>query len=217
MTTKEFLIENNLSVVLTNFPADCLLYTVEALIKGGIKAVTAEFSGDSEKAERNGVLAATGLKKCFGNDLKVGIGNILSERGVNLAKGAGADFIISPMVSKNVILRANAIALPIISGGFTTTEIENAHSLGSAAVTLSPAKFCDNFSYAEFIKNALPQVNLAASGNLKFEDIMPLWNLGFRRFIIGKNLANITLAKKGEYIIIENEAKRYIELFQKLK
>lgn len=217
INTPQFLLENPLNVVLRDFPADCLLYTVEALIKGGIKSVVVEFSPNSERAERNSVLATQGLKKCFGNDLLVGVGNVFTENMVKLAKGAGADFIVSPAFSAEVIERAKAVAIPIVSGGFTVTELYEAQMKGATLSALTPAKLGKEFGIAEFIGKTLPQVNLAAAGDIDFPDILPLAKMGYKRFFIGGSLANITLAKKGEYGIIELEAKRYMEVFEKLK
>lgn len=198
------------------FSPDTLLYTVEALIKGGIKAVEIVPNDSTEEGERDCVIKINGLKKCFGKDLLVGATNVFSERLVKLAKGVGADFISTPVLNSNVLSRANAVDLCVIGGGFTATEINGSFALGSDYVKLFPSVINGGTDYAELMADTFKGKKLIASGNINFEDITPLKRAGINYFSIGGSLANITLATKQEYGIIEKEAARYCELIEKL-
>lgn len=198
------------------FSPDTLLYTVEALIKGGIKAVEIVPNDSTEEGERDCVIKINGLKKCFGKDLLVGATNVFSERLVKLAKGVGADFISIPVLNSNVLSRANAVDLCVIGGGFTATEINGSFALGSDYVKLFPSVINGGTDYAKLMAETFKGKKLIASGNINFEDITPLKRAGINYFSIGGSLANITLATKQEYGIIEKEAARYCELIEKL-
>lgn len=198
------------------FSPDTLLYTVEALIKGGIKAVEIVPNDSTEEGERDCVIKINGLKKCFGKDLLVGATNVFSERLVKLAKGVGADFISTPVLNSNVLSRANAVDLCVIGGGFTATEINGSFALGSDYVKLFPSVINGGTDYAELMADTFKGKKLIASGNINFEDITPLKRAGINYFSISGSLANITLATKQEYGIIEKEAARYCELLEKL-
>lgn len=198
------------------FSPDTLLYTVEAMIKGGIRAVEIVPNDTTEEAERDCVIKINGLKKCFGKDLIVGAANVFSERLVKLAKGVGADFISTAVLNPNVLSRANAVDMCVIGGGFTATEINNALSLGADYVKLFPSLINGSADYAKLLAETFKGKKLIASGNISFEDITPLKHAGINYFSIGGSLANVTLANKQEYAIIEREAARYCELLEKL-
>ncbi len=198
------------------FSADTLLYTVEALIKGGIKAVEVAPDSLTEQGERDCVIKINGLKKCFGKDLTVGATNVFTERMVKLCKGAGADFVSSPTLNNNVLARANAVDLCAMAGGFTATEISNAVSLGADYVRLFPSTINGNTDYAALMADTFPKAKLVATGSISFEDILPLYKAGIKYFSIAGSLANLTLANKQEYEIITREAARYCETIAKL-
>ena len=213
--TLKILNQHKLIVRMDGFSPDLMLYTAEALIKGGIKAMEVRFEGEGEAQERQCLIKLSGLKKCFGKDLAVGCGNVRTDRYVKLAVGAGADFITAPNVSKEVLERAAALNTVAIPGAFTATEIETAHRNGADLVALLPTKFCDNYNYAHEVAKALPHVSLVAAGDIGYNDITPLLNIGIEHYIVGGSLAGLQLAKKQEYTIITNEAKRYVELLSK--
>ena len=198
------------------FSADTLLYTVEALIKGGIKAVEVSPESQTEQGERDCIIKINGLKKCFGNDLMVGATNVFTERMVKLSRGAGADFISSPTLNNNVLARAIALDICTMAGGFTATEISNAISLGADYVRLFPSALGGNTDYAALMAETFPQAKLVATGNINYEDILPLYKAGIKYFSIAGTLANVTLANKQEYEIITREATRYCEAIAKL-
>ncbi len=207
--------ENKLIVNMKGFSADMLLYSVEALIKGGIKAVEIPFTpAAGEEAERECLLKIAALKKCFGKDIKVGAGNVFSDRLVKLSKGAGADFISAPNVNREVLERADAVGVMTIAGGYTVSEMVDAAEMGADFVSLYPTM--GNCEYAASIVDTLPHIKIMASGGVDYNNILSLSKAGIKYFTVGGSLANVTLAQKQEYGIMEMEAKRYIELISKL-
>ncbi len=198
------------------FSPDTLLYTVEAMIKGGIKAVEIVPNENTEAGERDCVVKINGLKKCFGKDLIVGAANVYTERLVKLAKGVGADFISAPTFNSSVIARANAVDMCVIAGGFTATEINACFCSGADYVKLFPSTINGSTDYAQLIAETFKGKKVVASGNINYEDITPLKKAGINYFSIGGSLANVTLANKQEYEIITREAARYCELLERL-
>lgn len=207
--------QNKLIVSMKGFSADMLLYSVEALIKGGIKAVEIPFVPNSaEEQERECVLKVAALKKCFGKDIKVGAGNVFTDRLVKLAKGGGADFISAPNVNREVLSRADAVGVMPIAGGYTVSEILSAADMGADFISLYPT--LGNLEYAAKITETLPHLKIMASGGVDFNNIVALSKAGIKYFTVSGSLANMTLAEKQEYGIMEQEAKRYVELVGKL-
>jgi len=212
----EFIQENKLIVSLKGFAPDTLLYTAEALIKGGITAIETEIVSTDEKEERESLQKIAALKKCFGKDILVGANKVISDRQVRLSKGAGADFITTPCASKEVIERAALLSVVSMPGAFTATEISNAAAFGADFINLFPAKLGKDFSNSALMVETFPELNFVASGNIDFNDIAALSKIGIRHFIIGGSLSNKVLAQKGEFAIITSEAKRYLDLIKTL-
>ena len=208
--------EFRLIAALESFPADLTLYTAEALIKGGIKAIAIDLDSSDEKSERASIQKIAALKQCFGKDVLIGASRVLSDKGVRLIKGAGADFITAPNAKKSVIERAELNSLVAIPGAFTPSEIFDAASFGADFVSLYPSKIGADYSYVAMMKNTFPEIKLVGAGGLDFNDIAPLFKAGIERYIIGGSLANKTLAEKKEYAILTNEAKRYVDFIESL-
>ena len=202
--------------IMDGFSPDMLLYTVEALQKGGINCFQIPFNLRSPEKERECLIKIAGLKKCFGKDITVGAGNVITDNAVKLSKGAGADFVCSPCIKAEVLSRASALNIAAISSAFTTTEVEDARVLGADMVQLLPTKINDNYDFAQLMVKTMPHIKFIGSGNLGFNDIAPLNKIGINTYSVQGSLANLELAQKREYEIITNEAKRYVELLNKL-
>lgn len=204
-----------LIAVIRDFSPDMLLYTVEALIKGGVTAVEVCESDISPDGERDATRKLQGLKRCFGNELTVVAGNIRTDRMTKLAKGAGADFLSFVEISSELMERANALNAATIPSCFTTSEFSKAVRLGADFVKLLPTKPADGYEYAAFMADTFKNIPIIAAGNVGFDDIAALKKCGIERFAIGASLTNRILAEKREYGIITNEAKRFIEAINK--
>ena len=94
------------------------------------------------------------------------------------------------------------------------TEILSAADMGADFVALYPT--LNNLEYVTSITETLPQVRIMASGGVDYNNILALSKAGINYFTVGGSLANVTLAEKQEYGIMEQEAKRYVELISKL-
>lgn len=211
----EKLAKKRLVAVIKDFSPDLLLYTVEALIKGGVTAVEVVETGFSPELEHEGARKVQGLKKCFGNELTVGAGNVRTDRMTKLVKSAGADFVSFPDLCRETMERADALSIATVPSAFTTSEFSAASRLGADFVKLFPTKLNGSFDYAAFVAETFPDIKTVAAGNIDFADIAALSKAGIKYFAVGASLTNRVLAEKHEYDIITNEAKRFIDALNK--
>jgi 2-dehydro-3-deoxyphosphogluconate aldolase / (4S)-4-hydroxy-2-oxoglutarate aldolase len=71
--------------------------------------------------------------------LLVGAGTVLDPRQVELAVRAGASFIVSPGLRRDVVVAAQQAGVPVLPGAVTPSEIMAAQELGLDTVKFFPA------------------------------------------------------------------------------
>ena len=129
---------NKIIVILRGFSDEQLINSVEAMAKGGIKLVEVTFDQSGEISDDITASNIRLLKEKFADRVRVGAGTVITERQVELAYQAGAEFIISPDCYKNVIRRTRELGMVSMPGAFTPTEAANAHRFGADFVKLFP-------------------------------------------------------------------------------
>lgn len=72
-------------------------------------------------------------------DALIGAGTVLDAAAARLAVDAGARFLVSPSVRRDVIEMAHRYGLAVLPGAATPTEVVEAAELGADAVKLFPA------------------------------------------------------------------------------
>lgn len=212
--TLKILESEKLIAVMSGFSTDTLLYSVEALIRGGIKAVMITPESYDEAGEKDLIIKVGGIKKCFGTDLAVGAARVFCERTVKLVKGVGGDFISTLGINSAVLGRAAAVGLVTIPCAYTANEISSAFSLGGDYVCLFPTKVGGSTEYAEIMSSAFYDKKIFTSSGITLSDIPRLKSAGIHRFCTDA-IANETLAEKKAYDVITNMAKKYVETCQK--
>lgn len=103
----------------------------DGLVAGGIGIVEIALRGD-------GALGA--LRHIAGRpDLVVGAGTVLDAEQAETALEAGAQFLVSPGLSAEVVRVAQRAGVPILPGTLTPTDITAARELGLTQLKLFPA------------------------------------------------------------------------------
>lgn len=102
-----------------------------ALLEGGLNIIEVTYRTAGAQA------ALTALEAL--PDLIVGAGTVVRPDQVDSAAAAGAQFLVSPGLSVEVVQRAQAAGLPILPGVATPSDIMTALSLGLTTVKFFPA------------------------------------------------------------------------------
>ena len=127
---------------------DCVKLA-QALYDGGIELLEVTF--DQSKPEALGRTSDTihELVVRLGDKMAFGAGTVTSLEMLELAKNAGAQFIVSPDTNEEVIKATVAGGMVSMPGALTPTEILNAHRYGADFVKVFPTSFskiCITFS-----------------------------------------------------------------------
>ena len=158
------IIEGGVVAVLRGVTDDTLVPIATALEEGGITAieVTANTPGVVSKIDRlSDVLADT--------DAVVGAGTVLDAATARSVLLAGAEFIVTPTLKKDVIETANRDGIPVVPGIMTPTEAQRALEAGADAVKLFPAKSVGP-GHIGAIHGPLPQVTIIPTGGVSLDN-----------------------------------------------
>lgn len=191
-------------------PADRICKLACALMDGGVDCIEVTFDHSSPIGERESLKSITALSKCFGTQMAVGAGTVLTVEEVRKASDAGAQYIISPDGRKDVIQETKRLGMLSIPGAMTPTEICAAYDYGADFVKLFPAGSLGT-DYIKAIRGPLPQIPLLAVGGVNPENIGSFLKVGCIGVGCGGNLVSLDLIRDERFNEITATALRYIQ------
>ncbi len=135
----------------------------QALAQGGISVVEFTLTG------KGAIQAVTNVRQALGDAVCVGVGSVLQPDEVVAAIDAGAQFVVTPALRKPVIAACVNRDTLAIAGGFTPTELLEAHEAGSALVKLFPAQQ-GGVRYLKDVLAPLPFLKIVPTGGVSPEN-----------------------------------------------
>jgi 2-dehydro-3-deoxyphosphogluconate aldolase / (4S)-4-hydroxy-2-oxoglutarate aldolase len=169
-----------------------------AAVRGGFEAV---------EITMNSPGATDALVELAGRvDAIVGAGTVLAPEQVKEAYDAGAEFIVTPTVSHEVIEASHGLGLPVIMGASTPTEILTARRGGADWVKVFPAETLGGPDYIEFVLGPLDDVPLMVTGGLTPENYLGYLDAGAELVGFTGSVCSPDAAAAGRYGEIERRA-----------
>lgn len=200
--------KNKIIVIMRGFSKEQLLLSVEAMERGGIRLVELTFDQTGRTSDEETAESIRALKEKFGERLRIGAGTVMTERQVELAHGAGAEFIISPDCYGAVIKKTRELGMVSIPGALTPTEAANAHRFGADFVKLFPnSEFKP--SYLRALAVPLSHIRFLAVGGVSPENIGEYLNAGAKGVGIATAIADKKAILSGDYEEITRRAKLF--------
>ena len=139
-----------------------------------------------------------------------GAGTVTSLEMLELAKNAGAQFIVSPDTNEEVIKATVAGGMVSMPGALTPTEIVTAHRYGADFVKVFPTANL-GASYIKAIRGPINHIRLLAVGGVNEKNIGEFLKAGVNGAGVGGNLVNKEWIKNGEFDKITALAKEFTE------
>jgi 2-dehydro-3-deoxyphosphogluconate aldolase / (4S)-4-hydroxy-2-oxoglutarate aldolase len=136
---------------------DTVLPVAEALQAGGLPVVEVTF--------RTPVAAAAVRALAADGRMLVGAGTIVRPDQVDLALDAGAQFIVSPGFSSQVVERCQAVGVPVLPGVATATDVMAALDHGIDLVKLFPAE-PGGLDLLRALRGPFPDVRFVPTGGV---------------------------------------------------
>ncbi|MES2454749.1 MAG: bifunctional 4-hydroxy-2-oxoglutarate aldolase/2-dehydro-3-deoxy-phosphogluconate aldolase [Bacteroidota bacterium] len=141
---------------------DTCIQVLKACYEGGIRVF--EFTNRGEQAPEN-FKALLAYRNEHFKDLKLGIGTIKAAQQAKDYIGAGADFIVSPIVKESVAQVAAEHGIFWIPGCMTPTEISFAEELGAQLIKLFPGDTL-GAGFLKAIKPLFPALKFMPTGGV---------------------------------------------------
>ena len=187
------------------------LKVAKALFEGGIRMIEVTFDQKDTEKQKGTAESIRRISECFQGKVSVGAGTVTSVKLVEMAAEAGAQYIISPDTSEEVIKRTKELGLVSMPGALTPTEIMNAHRWGADFVKLFPIGTLGT-DYIKAVKAPLNHIKLLAVGGVNENNITEFLDAGCCGAGIGGNLVNKKWIENEEFEKITETAKKLTEI-----
>ena len=175
-----------------------------ALMAGGITVLEFTLTG------QGAIEAVSATRKAMGDAVCVGVGTVLKAEDADAAIDAGAQFAVTPAVLRQVIATCIKRQTLVLGGGFTPTELLEAHESGAELVKVFPARL----GGPKFIKDVLaplPFLKLVPTGGVGPENARDYLAAGAVAVGIGGNLVSNKLVAAEAFDQITATARACVE------
>jgi 2-dehydro-3-deoxyphosphogluconate aldolase/(4S)-4-hydroxy-2-oxoglutarate aldolase len=175
-----------------------------ALVRGGVTAL--EFTltnGEAPEAIRK-------VKAELGSEAMVGAGTVLEPEEARQCIEAGADFLVTPILSVEVIEAGVQARVPVVCGAFTPTEAVSAWRAGASLVKVFPAGRMGP-PYIKDILAPLPFLRLVPTGGVNLENCAAFLEAGAYTVAVGSSLVDGSIIAAQDWRGLAELARRYVE------
>jgi len=142
--------------------------------------------------------------------LMIGAGTVLTMDDLHSALRAGATFIVSPVLVRDVVDYCVKNSIPVFAGALTPQEIYNAWDVGATMVKVFPAKFFGP-AYFKEIKGPLQNIQLLACGGVNTENIKSFFSAGASAVAFGASIFRNEWLAEGEFSRVQDSIKALIQ------
>lgn len=183
---------------------DALVQVAQAIGRGGIGAVEITMTTP-------GALDVIGeCANRLGDEILLGAGTVLDPETARAAILAGAEYIVTPTLSPDVITLCRRYGKVIIPGALTPTEILTAWECGADIVKVFPATAVGP-RYFKDVKAPLPQIDLMPTGGVDLDNAGDFIRAGACAVAVGGNLVDKAAVAAGEWHVLTETARKYVE------
>ncbi len=208
---KQNVMEKKIIAIVRGLKREDSMKLAEALYEGGINMIEVTFDQTCQDNNyQNTVESIRAIAQEYEGRIYVGAGTVLNRSQVDLAKSAGAKYIITPSTDVDVIRYAKEQGLVAMPGAMTPSEVVTAYAAGADFVKIFPS---DNLgaSYIKALKAPLKHIPMLAVGGVNEKNVAEFMKAGAVGAGVGGNLVNAEWIKHGEFSKITELAKEMMK------
>lgn len=198
----ERILETGVVAVVRLQSSDRLLQVAEAIAAGGVTAI--EFTMTTPGAIDTLARASEQMDE----GVVLGAGTVLDGPTARAAISAGAQFVVSPALSRETIETCHRYDVAVIPGAYTPTEILTAWEWGADLVKVFPATGLGP-RYFRDVLAPLPQVRLVPTGGVDLDTAGPFIEAGAAAIAVGSNLVDPKAAASGDFGALTDKARAF--------
>jgi 2-dehydro-3-deoxyphosphogluconate aldolase / (4S)-4-hydroxy-2-oxoglutarate aldolase len=152
-------------------------------------------------------------------DLILGIGTVLEAGTTSMYIQLGADFVVSPVVNKDMAKVCHRRKVLWIPGCATVSEISKAEEKGAEFVKVFPAEQLGGADFVKAIKAPCPWTNVIVTGGVLLEEVnLQNWfQAGVSAVGMSTKLIPYEAIQTGNYEAITQNVKVCLEMIQNFK
>ncbi|HVA47076.1 MAG TPA: bifunctional 4-hydroxy-2-oxoglutarate aldolase/2-dehydro-3-deoxy-phosphogluconate aldolase [Pirellulales bacterium] len=206
----ERMLEGGVVAIIRSPDAGRLVEVAEALLAGGVTVMEITFTVPRAHQVLEQVAAR------LGDRILLGAGTVLDAETARIAILSGAEFIVSPVVSREVIAccrRYSKLGLP---GALTPTEILAAWEAGADIVKVFPSEVTGP-AYLKAVRAPLPHVRLMPTGGVTLETAAEYLRAGACALGVGSSLVEAKAIAAGDFQRIESLAGQFIGILRETR
>lgn len=193
-----------LMAVVRTATADQALGVSRALYQGGISLLEITLTiPDAVDVLRT-------LVQELGPDVLPGAGSVTSAAQAREVIGAGARFVVSPVLVKEIAPVCAAAGGVSVLGAFTPSEMIEATAAGADYVKVFPADAAGGPAYFRAVLAPLPHLRLLPSGGVKLDNLAAYLDAGAVALALGSDLAPTALVQAGDWNGVTARARTYV-------
>jgi 2-dehydro-3-deoxyphosphogluconate aldolase / (4S)-4-hydroxy-2-oxoglutarate aldolase len=155
-------------------------------------------------------------KRQLGDRVLLGAGTVLDTETARAAILAGAEFLVSPTVNRDVIQLARRYDKVIMPGAFTPTEILTAWEAGADIVKVFPADVL-GAGFFKAMRGPLPQVKLMPTGGVDLQTGPDFLRAGAVCLGVGGQLVDPKHVSSGNFTAIRDLAASYVRMVRETR
>jgi len=176
---------------------------VDALIEGGVRAleVTMTVPGALDLIR--------GLARALPSSFLLGAGTVLDTDTAARVIDAGATFVVSPVLRRELVDVCHRDDVAWLPGCFTPTEILSAWDLGADIVKVFPATALGPTFFKD-MRGPLPHVKLMPTGGVTLDNAGEWIRAGAVAVGVGTALLDAAAIAAGNYAVLRDNATRII-------
>jgi 2-dehydro-3-deoxyphosphogluconate aldolase/(4S)-4-hydroxy-2-oxoglutarate aldolase len=153
------------------------------------------------------------LRDTLGDRLNIGAGTVCTLEDLDKALGAGAQFIVTPILNEDVIRACVQAAIPIFPGAYTPTEIYRAWSLGAGMVKVFPATRLGT-GYIKEVLAPLGYLKLIPTGGITLDNFTEFLQAGACGVGLGSHLFPGHLIEMGRWDELSGLFSAFVEKYR---
>ncbi|RLM68409.1 bifunctional 4-hydroxy-2-oxoglutarate aldolase/2-dehydro-3-deoxy-phosphogluconate aldolase [Halorubrum sp. Atlit-26R] len=189
--------------ILRGAARDDAVAVADAVVGAGVTALEVTADTPNAMASVEAIAERT-------DDAVVGAGTVLDAETARAAQLAGAEFLVTPTVNRDVIRTANRYGTPVVVGAYTPTEAIEAYEAGADAVKVFPAK-TGGPDHVAAIGGPLPQVPLVPTGGVGAENAGEYVRAGAVAVGVGSSIVDGEAVTDGDFDAIRENARAVVE------
>lgn len=144
------------------------------------------------------------------DDVTIGVGSVRTRADVTAAASAGAQFLVTPGTSAELLTAASEIQLPVVCGAATPTEIANAMTWGATSVKVFPVDQLGGTQYIRAIRAPLPDIPLVPTGGVDAANTREYAALGCVGVGVGSSLIDPDLVVRRDWDALTRRASAFV-------